>query len=188
MSHPSPGIAVKRQEVARSGMARAARWGVTLALIASSLGCVLTQDIPDPAMDVPGAYKYGGPRAEDAPPALDWWRGFNSTEMTSLMEEAQRVNLDIAAAVARMLQADALARQAGAALLPTLQGNGSQTYSRTSGSSASGLTNNGREITNYNASLSASLSARLLGRQPRCACRLRKRPQPPIASIATSPR
>ena len=156
MSHPSPGIELRRQEIARSGMARAARWGVTLALIASSLGCVLTQDIPDPAMDVPGGYRYGGPRAEDAPPALDWWRGFNSTEMTSLMEEAQRVNLDIAAAVARMVQADALARQAGAALLPTLQGNGSQTYSRTSGSSASGLTNNGREITNYNASLSAA--------------------------------
>ena len=72
-----PGIAVKRQGVAGPGMARAARWGVMLALLASSLGCVLTQDIPDPALDVPGAYKYGGPRAEDAPPALDWWRGFN---------------------------------------------------------------------------------------------------------------
>ena len=137
-------------------MALAARWGVMLALLASSLGCVLTQDIPDPALDVPGAYKYGGPRAENAPPALDWWRGFNSSEMTSLMEEAQRVNLDIAAAVARMLQADALARQAGAALLPAVQGNGSQTYARSSGSSASGLTNGGRETTNYLASLSAS--------------------------------
>ena len=156
MSHPFPVIAAKRREVTRRGMMRAARWGVTLALVASSLGCVLTQDIPDPALDVPGGYKYGGPRAEDAPPALDWWRGFNSAEMTTLMEEAQRVNLDIAAAVARMLQADALARQAGAALLPTLQGNGSQTYARTSGSSASGLTNGGRETTNYSASLSAA--------------------------------
>ena len=126
MSHPFPVIAEKRREVVRRGVARAARWGVTLALVAGSLGCVLTQDIPDPALDVPGSYKYGGLRAEDAPPALDWWRGFNSGEMTTLMEEAQRVNLDIAAAVARMLQADALARQAGAALLPTLQGNGSQ--------------------------------------------------------------
>ena len=167
MSHPSPVIAVKRREVARRGMARAARWVVAFALVASSLGCVLTQDIPDPALDVPGAYKYGGPRAEDAPPALDWWRGFNSTEMTTLMEEAQRVNLDIAAAVARMLQADALARQAGAALLPAVQGNGSQTYARTSGSSASGLTNGGRETTNYLGVAERELYARLLGRQPR---------------------
>jgi outer membrane protein, multidrug efflux system len=156
VSHPVPVNAVKRREVARRGVARAARWGIAVALVASSLGCVLTADIPDPALDVPGGYKYGGPRAEDAPPALDWWRGFHSTEMTTLMEEAQRVNLDIAAAVARMLQADALARQAGAALLPAVQGNGSQTYARSSGSSASGLTNGGRETTNYVSSLSAS--------------------------------
>src|ERR1700749_175534 len=137
-------------------MAGAARWGAVLALVASSLGCVLTSDIPDPALDVPGGYKYGGPRAENAPPTLDWWRGFNSAEMTTLMEEPQRVNLDIAAAVARMLQADALARQAGAALLPAFQGNGSQTYSRTSGSTQSGLTNNGHETINHLASISAS--------------------------------
>src|SRR5882757_2692191 len=92
----------------------------------------------------------------DAPPTLDWWRGFRSTELTGLMEEAQTVNLDIAAATARFIQADAQARIAGAALLPSLQGNGQETYSRTSGSSASGLTNGGREVVNYTASLSAS--------------------------------
>jgi NodT family efflux transporter outer membrane factor (OMF) lipoprotein len=72
------------------------------------------------------------------------------------MEEAQTVNLDIAAATARFRQADAQARIAGAALLPSLSGAGQETYSRTSGSSASGLTNGGREVVNYSASLSAS--------------------------------
>ena len=72
------------------------------------------------------------------------------------MDEAQTVNLDIAAAVARIFQADAQARQAGAALLPSLSGSGSETYLRTSGSSASGLTIGGREVVNYSASLSAS--------------------------------
>lgn len=72
------------------------------------------------------------------------------------MEEAQTVNLDIAAAVSRIVEADAQARQAGAALLPSLSGAGSETYSRTSGSSASGLTNGGREVVNYSSSLSAS--------------------------------
>ncbi len=115
---------------------------------------MLTSDLPDPALDVPPQYKYAG-RA-DAPPPLDWWRGFRSSELTQLMEEAQTVNLDIAAAVARMRQADAQARQAGAALLPSLSGSGSETYSRTSGSSSSGLTNGGREIVNYSSSLSAS--------------------------------
>ena len=72
------------------------------------------------------------------------------------MEEAQTVNLDIAAAVARIVQADAQARQAGAALLPSVSTAGSETYSRTSGSSASGLSIGGREVVNYSASLSAS--------------------------------
>jgi NodT family efflux transporter outer membrane factor (OMF) lipoprotein len=127
-----------------------------LCIAASSASCVLTQDIPDPALDIPNAYKAGRLTEPDAPPALDWWRGFRSRELTDLMEEAQRVNLDIAAAVARFVQADAQARMAGAALLPSLSGAGQETYSRTSGSSASGLTNGGREVVNYSASLSAS--------------------------------
>jgi NodT family efflux transporter outer membrane factor (OMF) lipoprotein len=117
---------------------------------------MLTQDIPDPALDVPNGYKRAGKVDPAKLPALDWWRGFGSPELTSLMEEAQRVNLDVAAAVARFKQADALARQAGAALLPSLQGGGQEAYSRTSGSSASGLSIGGREVVNYSASLSAS--------------------------------
>ncbi|HKS19619.1 MAG TPA: efflux transporter outer membrane subunit [Bradyrhizobium sp.] len=123
----------------------------------STSGCLLTKDLPDPALDIPAAYKQAGTKnALEAPPKLDWWRGFRSAELTMLMEEAQTVNLDIAAATARFIQADAQARITGAALLPSLQGNGSETYSRTSGSSASGLTNGGREVVNYSASLSAS--------------------------------
>nr|WP_249787780.1 efflux transporter outer membrane subunit [Bradyrhizobium sp. IC3123] len=133
---------------------RAARWTAVLCLAAASGACVLTQDLPDPALDVPTHYKYAG--KGDAPPSLDWWRGFRSAELTQLMEEAQTVNLDIAAAVARIVQADAQARQAGAALLPSVSTGGSETYSRTSGSSASGLSIGGREVVNYSASLSAS--------------------------------
>jgi NodT family efflux transporter outer membrane factor (OMF) lipoprotein len=127
------------------------------ALLALCLsGCILTKDLPDPALDVPA--RYGAPHVA-APkdlPKLDWWRGFRSSELTSLMEEAQTVNLDIAAAAARIRQADAQARIAGAALLPVLSAGDQATRSRTSGSSSSGLTNSGREITNYSSSLSAS--------------------------------
>jgi NodT family efflux transporter outer membrane factor (OMF) lipoprotein len=134
-----------------------ARSLVALGLVASSAGCILTKDLPDPALDVPEGYKAARlSKATDAPPTLDWWRGFRSRELTGLMEEAQTVNLDIAAATARFKQADAQARIAGAALLPTLNGNGSESYSRTSGSSASGLSIGGREVVNYSASLSAS--------------------------------
>jgi multidrug efflux system outer membrane protein len=139
------------------GGRRLARSLAVLGLVASSAGCILTKDLPDPALDIPEGYKAARPsKAAGAPPTLDWWRGFRSRELTGLMEEAQTVNLDIAAATARFRQADAQARIAGAALLPSLSGTGQESYSRTSGSSSSGLTNGGREVVNYSASLSAS--------------------------------
>jgi outer membrane protein, multidrug efflux system len=161
VSHRLPCVAVKRLPAAFPYRGRAVRWFAALCIVASSAGCVLTQDLPDPALDVPRLYKPQGykaanPADQDTPPTLDWWRGFRSHELTDLMEEAQKVNLDIAAAVARLVQADAQARIAGAALLPNLNGNGSETNSRTSGSSASGLSIGGREVVNYSASISAS--------------------------------
>ena len=156
MSHCVPGTAGDLFTF-RLAMRRVARSLVTFTMVASSAGCILTKDLPDPALDIPEGYKAARlTNATGAQPTLDWWRGFRSSELTGLMEEAQRVNLDIAAAVARFVQADAQARIAGAALLPSLSGQGSETYSRTSGSSSSGLTNGGREVVNYNASLAAS--------------------------------
>jgi NodT family efflux transporter outer membrane factor (OMF) lipoprotein len=125
-------------------------------LAATSAGCILTKDLPDPALEIPNRYKAAQPTSIGAPPALDWWRGFRSSELTTLMEEAQTVNLDIAAATARLIQADAQARITGAALLPTLNFDGREAYSRTSGSSASGLSIGGREVVNYTASLSSA--------------------------------
>jgi multidrug efflux system outer membrane protein len=130
--------------------------GLIVFLALNLVGCVLTIDMPDPALDIPHAYKGAGSTSEDALSQLDWWRGFGSRELTELMEEAQRVNLAVAAAVARFKQAGALAREAGAPLFPGLSASGQETYFRTSGSAASGLTNGGREIVNYSAGLSAS--------------------------------
>jgi multidrug efflux system outer membrane protein len=140
----------------QSALVRWASLLVAFAGAAASAGCILTKDLPDPALEIPNRYQ-AAPRSNlDAPPPLDWWRGFRSSELTTLMQEAQTVNLDIAAATARIIQADALARIAGAALLPTLNFNGQESYSRTSGSSASGLSIGGRETVNYTASLSSA--------------------------------
>ena len=156
MRHKFTGVAVDGLLAAFPCVDRAARWLAVLCIVASSAGCLLTKDLPDPALDIPDGYKAARLTQKDAPPTLDWWRGFRSSELTTLMEEAQKVNLDIAAATARFIQADAQARIAGAALLPSLSGSGSEAYSRTSGSSASGLSIGGREVVNYSASLSAS--------------------------------
>lgn len=127
-----------------------------IGLAATTAGCILTKDLPDPALDIPDGYKAARLSQKDATPTLDWWRGFGSRELTTLMEEAQTVNLDIAAAAARIVQADAQARIAGAPLLPSLSAGDSATRSRSSGSSVTGTTIGGREITNFSSSLSAS--------------------------------
>src|SRR5260370_16210908 len=166
-----PGVAASRLGALAPCLGRAAaRWFAALCVAGSSAGCVLTQDLPDPALDIPQLYKPQGYEAatnQDAPPALDWWRGFRSREMTGLMEQAQRVNLDIAAAVARFIQADAQARITGAALLPSLNGLGSETYSRTSASSASGLSIGGRGVVNYSSSLRPTHELEFSGNNPR---------------------
>src|ERR1700737_3620877 len=94
VTRPLPDVAVVGLSAAVPHVVRASRWLAALCLAISSVGCVLTQDIPDPALDIPGTYKSAGAIDPNAQPKLDWWRGFGSSELTSLMEEAQRVNLD----------------------------------------------------------------------------------------------
>ena len=105
-------------------------------------GCLLT-DKPEPGLDIPQAYDRGPKNpvvAEAALPPLDWWRSFRSRELTELIEEARSSNLDIAAAVARIVQADAQARQVGAALLPDVNLDGNAERDGTSQGAINALT------------------------------------------------
>src|SRR6201992_2455332 len=98
---------------------RASRWisrgfgmvplAISALLLAPALsGCILGTEHPDLNLDVPATYREGGHGAADAHvPAIDWWRGFKSGELTSLMDSAQLYNLDIAVAIAQIAQADA---------------------------------------------------------------------------------
>src|SRR5882757_2051972 len=56
-------------------------------------------------------------------PSSDWWHGFGSEKLNQLIAEAQRNNDDLAVAIARIQEADAQARIAGAVLLPSLDLN-----------------------------------------------------------------
>ena len=103
-------------------------------------GCLLNGDKPDPALDIPVSYTGVSAKptvAEAALPPLDWWRSFRSRELTAIVEEARANNLDVAAAVARIVQADAQSRVTGAALLPSVDLNASATRSRPSQSTSS---------------------------------------------------
>jgi NodT family efflux transporter outer membrane factor (OMF) lipoprotein len=116
-------------------------------------GCI-TIDRPDLGIDIPWSYKAAPKLPPAAPPALDWWRAFRSSELTELVEEAHAANFDIAAAVARITQADAQSRIAGAPLIPSVDFNGDATRSRSS--QANGGTGGGSERASFSAVLNAS--------------------------------
>ncbi len=95
---------------------------------------MLTVDAPTvPVVDTPPKYRAAAGAPHAALPATDWWRGFRSGELTGLVERAYLANLDIAAAVARIEQADAQTRIAGAPLLPALGFDGNVQRSRAGG-------------------------------------------------------
>jgi outer membrane protein, multidrug efflux system len=92
--------------------------GCTLLLLtACSVGPAYKRpDIPPPAV-----WREAAPNDHEGIwPSADWWHGFGSQTLDDLIAEAQRSNDDLAAAVARVEEADAQARIAGAPLLPSV--------------------------------------------------------------------
>ncbi|WP_043340397.1 TolC family protein, partial [Comamonas sp. B-9] len=71
------------------------------------------------ALDVPAQWQRSDAAQGDAV-SQGWWRSFGSAELDALVADAQQHSLDVAAAMARVQQAQASARYAGAELLPTV--------------------------------------------------------------------
>jgi outer membrane protein, multidrug efflux system len=150
-----------RRRVIESQVRLAAPIAVVFCVIHSLSGCTLESQKPDLALDTPGKYRAAHGASEAAVPKLDWWRGFRSRELVSLIEAAQAHNFDIAIAVAQIQQADAQVRIAGAPLFPLIDFNASASVTKPStatGSSSSGGGGGGGGGVNrlYATSLSAS--------------------------------
>jgi outer membrane protein, multidrug efflux system len=129
---------------------------LALALMPALSGCILGTERPELNLEVPVSYR-SAPKAnaDAAVPMLDWWRGFRSAELSSLIDGAQVYNLDIAVAIAQIIQADAQVGVSGAPLLPSLTGNGSAERQHTGSLSGSGL-GGGATFNTFSASLTAS--------------------------------
>lgn len=128
-----------------------------LCLLPMLAGCI-TADRPELGIEIPQAYRTASGAPAHAPPALDWWRAFRSKELTDLIEEAQTSNFDIALAVARIIEADAASKIAGAPLLPNidLRANATRTRSSQADSGSDGGGGGGSERVSYTAALNAS--------------------------------
>ena len=154
---------VRREPLPGCARRRTASALFVLAICPGLSGCILGSERPELNLDVPAAYRAGakGAAADAATPAVDWWRGFRSSELTALMDAAQTYNYDIAVAIAQIVQADAQVGVSGAALLPTISGNASAERERTSGGSSGSLGGNvvssgGTNLSIYSTGLTAS--------------------------------
>jgi len=96
------------------------------ACIAICLGLALagcaTGPVPREPLATPAQWRFasdGQAVAQDA----RWWQGFGSAELDELIGRAQQGSFDLQAGAARLRQAQAALRVAGAALAPELQGS-----------------------------------------------------------------
>jgi outer membrane protein, multidrug efflux system len=115
---------------------------VSSALICAALaGCSVgtpyrRPDIPPPqqwhetAPDASAASAVAASTPASVWPAADWWHGFGSARLDELVAEAEHSNDDLAGAIARVQEADAQLRIAGAPLLPTVDAGATATRER----------------------------------------------------------
>ncbi|CAN5219125.1 efflux transporter outer membrane subunit [soil metagenome] len=91
-------------------------------------GCSLAPDYKRPASAVPPAYKESAPwqaAATTPGPSGKWWEAFGDPALNALAARIEQGNFDLAAAVARYQQAQALLRQSRAYLLPQIDAGAS---------------------------------------------------------------
>lgn len=93
-------------------------------------GCAVGQAYHRPNVALPAHFS----ESTGSPPmwpSKTWWEGFGSPQLDAYIAQADSQNFDIAAAIARVQEADAQARIAGAALLPSITGGGAANTDRT---------------------------------------------------------
>ena len=94
-----------------------------ISLLTLCLGLTACTTPPAPTSGIAAPQAWQGETALPAagPPSAHWWRTFASRELDQLIERARRNAHDLAAATARVRQAQARAVIAGAPLLPEVQ-------------------------------------------------------------------
>lgn len=100
----------------------------TTAVFGLLAGCATVPDVgPKPVPTAAGSLEsrtsFAG--AEGQWPAEGWWQGFGDAQLDTLIAEGLKGSPDVVIAAARVRAADAMAQQAGAALLPRVGAEGS---------------------------------------------------------------
>lgn len=101
-------------------------------------GCAVGPDYLRPANLLPALFGPAPAEAEVTTATVDarWWQFFNDTTLNELIEQALQKNADLRLAVARVAQADAAAREAGAELYPGINLQAGSSSNKVSSKSA----------------------------------------------------
>jgi outer membrane protein, multidrug efflux system len=101
-----------------------------LLLFALLAGCTTVgPDYQRPQMPLPA--EFAAPSSEAGPPlASDWWTLYSDATLNELVATARANNADMRIAAAQVLEAEAVMRQARAALFPEVTGSFTRTRSR----------------------------------------------------------
>ena len=108
---------------------RSLSWAACCAAVALS-SCSLGPRYHKPEVPPPDHWATMPDPAAAEWPSPDWWRAFGSSDLDAFIDEAQRANDDLRAAIARVQQADAQRRIAGAPLFPSLDVSAQATRAR----------------------------------------------------------
>jgi len=145
----------------RMGAAPRGRAGWALLLLGALAACGPRPDPVLSGLDAGARFRNADAAAPAHWPDPDWWTSFDAPELNRLMTAAMAGNFDLAAAAARVRQADAQLRIAGASLFPNVGLDAGVTQQRSVASSFGGRK---RSSTGYDATLSASYEVDFWGR------------------------
>ena len=146
--------------------------GASIFVLGGLSACEVGPDYSAPQPALSAFHNEGAVAARGAhlpAPVLDtWWTGFRDPALTRIVERALDQNLDLAASIARVDQARAAARTAGAQLLPTADLNASaspihQSLESPTGTIARHLPGYDRNQTLYDVGVGASWELDLFG-------------------------
>lgn len=103
---------------------------ITLALMLG--GCQLSPDYAEPQVELPQSWRDASAKQAAVQEKIDaqWWKKFKSAELDKLMQSALENNIDLRAALARIDQARASAKIAGAPLLPSVDSSAGVGWNR----------------------------------------------------------
>lgn len=108
------------------GFSLRAMTGAIVVFFCLLCGCIPITKRPVTPMNLPANFSLQG----EVPPQAKWWLDFQDTSLTLLVDQAVTDNFSLLLAQERIDEAQAIARQAGASLVPALDGQGAASSTR----------------------------------------------------------